>query len=157
MNLIKRNNMPALREDFIFPFEQQFNSLFDHFFENSSMLDGVKASSGYPKMDIISDDVSLTVKVALPGLEPEDVTAEILSNNVLKLSGKKSDSHVSENSTYLTKELRTSRFSRCVTLPDWVKDDPAATMKNGILTLVWQKPPQVEKKSEQKLIEIKKE
>ena len=148
---------PALREDFIFPFEQQFNSLFNQFFENSPALDGIKASSGYPKMDIIASDDSLTIKAALPGLDTEDVQVEILADNVLRISGKKSETHNSENNKYLTKELRTSQFSRLVTLPSWVKADPAASMKNGILTLKWDMPKESKGKAEQRLIEVKKE
>ncbi|RDJ35552.1 MAG: Hsp20/alpha crystallin family protein [Crenarchaeota archaeon] len=145
----------VLREDFLFPFEQQFNSLFDKFF-NNSVGDSVKASAGYPKMDIVSDEKTFSIHAALPGLEAEDVAVEMMSDNVLKISGKKSEIYNTENAQCLTKELRTSQFSRHIKLPEWVDEEPKAAMKNGILSLTWNKP-EAERKFKTKLIEIKKE
>ena len=158
-SLSKRLNpqLPTLRDDFLFPIEQQFNNILNDFFKANSFLDGVKASNGYPKMDIISDDNSLVIKAALPGLEAKDISVEILSDNVLKISGKSVEENKVENGNYLTKELRTSRFSRFINLPEWIEKDPKATIKNGILTLSWEKPKVIEKKTDQRLIAIEQE
>ena len=63
---------------------------------------------------------------------------EIDKDGVLKLSGKCSEEHKSQNGSYYSKELRMSQFSRTVTLPESLKDkDPVANVSDGILTLSW--------------------
>jgi HSP20 family molecular chaperone IbpA len=41
---------------------------------------------------------------------------------------------------YAIRELKKSSFSRTISLPSWVQDDPDASMKDGILTLKWPLP-----------------
>ena len=158
------------RADLFFPFEQAFNKIFDEFFSDGA-LSTIRGKAGYPRLDILTSDGKWIVEAALPGVEPEDVTVEILpgeekadninqtyvriSPRMLKVSGKMSEDHQYTNEAkYHVKELRRSSFERSMTLPDYVEGEPEATMKNGILSLTW-KVPEL-KVPERKTIPIKK-
>lgn len=152
MNLMIRNGFPALRDDFFFPIESHFNKVVDEFLSKSS---GIKASNGYPKMDVLNEDDRLVVKVAIPGVKSEDIQVEF-HDRTLKISGKMSEEHQSpEDAPYYVKELKKSSFVRHLTLPDWVNTDPEAVMKDGILKLSWDVPKKEE--PQPRLIEIKSE
>lgn len=145
-NLVNRlnNGLVPSREEFFTPFENCFNQFFNDFF-----ADGINpiARSSYPKLDIITDDDKWIVEVALPGMEPEDVEVEVIpESRILKISGK--SAHASEyesKAKWHIKELKRSAFERTIRLPENVEGDPEATMKNGVLKLVWtvvgKKPP----------------
>lgn len=127
-----------LKEDVFFPIEQQFNQFFNEFFKGSSLLDGVKATSGYPRMDVSVNSDNLTIKVAVPGMKAEDIQVEVLPDGTLKLSGQMAEEYRSPpDSKVYVSELRKSKFSRHITLPDWVEGEPEASLKDGILVLKW--------------------
>ena len=130
------------RGDLIFPFEQHFNQLFDDFFSDfGKAKSSLKARVNYPKMDIFSTGNEYTFQVSVPGLTEDDISVEVTEDQnktrILKISGKMSDDYESEESNYHLKELRRSSFSRAIVLPDELKGDPDATLKNGILELKW--------------------
>lgn len=146
-NNFRNDNLPT-RSDFFHPFESYFDKIFDEFFSDSTKT-GVKARAGYPKMDVIQQNGKFTVEAAVPGLQAEDITVEILPKNdkcnyfpgesqtVLKISGKQLQEESRHDKNYHVKELRRSQFERYVSLPDSVEGEPEATLKNGILTLSW--------------------
>lgn len=128
-------DLAPLRDDFLFPFEKMFDDFFSKFSLNKGLM---KSTSSYPKMDILKEDGKLLIKAAVPGVKPEDLKVEIDKDGVLKLSGKCSEEHKSQNGSYYSKELRMSQFSRTVVLPESLKDkDPVANVNNGMLTLSW--------------------
>jgi len=132
------------REDFFFPLQKEFDKLFDELFGPKrlpSLLNGVKSRSGYPKLDILVTDGKYRVEVAVPGVEPDDLRIEILpegNSRLLRLSGRMSHDYQYSNETdYYFRELTRAKFQRVVRLPDEVKGDPEAVVKNGMLTLTW--------------------
>lgn len=141
-------NLLTRRDDFLFPIESHFNKIFDQMLnsgrEETSFKDSLKATQGYPKMDVIEDEKTLTVRVAIPGLKTEDVVVEY--NNVsgkpeVTISGKMSQSYETpQNAKYYVKELRQSVFKRTLLLPDYAKKEPDAVLEDGILTLKWNIP-----------------
>lgn len=144
--------LPSRRDDFLFPIEAHFNKIFDQFLTGSSLKDSLKATQGYPKMDMYEDGESLTVKVAVPGLKLEDLSVDLDRSKglaELTIAGKLSEVSKSKASAFYVKELRQSAFKRTVALPDYVKDDPDAVLEDGILTLRWDLP------ERQKDVEIK--
>ena len=152
-NLITRNGLIPRREDLFFPIEEQFNKIFDSLFDGPS-LNGIKSKTGFPRIDVHSEQNNWQIDVALPGVNPKDIEVEIvpMSNfRTLKISGKMESTE--ENKTYHVKELRRSQFERTITLPDYVKGDPEAVMKNGLLSLGWKI--EKEKPPEKKLLKIK--
>jgi len=165
--LTTRNSLsalgPALRDDFLFPIEHQFNQIFDQFFQRDfkGLKDSLKSTQGYPKLDIIEDENYLLIKVAVPGMDLNDISVILQSDGnekFVEIAGKMNEEHgpVDENSaTYLVRELRRSHFKRIIRLPEYAKDEPEAELKNGILTLSWQIPRETNKIHDCKCIEIK--
>lgn len=154
------NKLTNQRDDFSFPLTRLFDDFFDEFsskyFKSNELFkkDWFSKSFEYPKMDIISEDGKMLIRAAVPGVEPSDIKIEISKEGVLKISGKSSKENRSENSNYLSKELRMSQFSRTIMLPESIKDkDPTAEIKNGMLTLTWEVPK--EQKEPVRSIEIK--
>jgi HSP20 family molecular chaperone IbpA len=137
-------NLLARRDDFLFPIESHFNKIFDQMLGTNSLKDSLKASQGYPKMDVVEDEKFLTVKVAVPGLKTEDVVVEynsVSGQPEVTISGKMSQSYESpENAKYYVKELRQSVFKRTLLLPEYATKEPDAVLEDGILTLKWEVP-----------------
>jgi HSP20 family molecular chaperone IbpA len=127
------------RSDLFWPFEQHFNELFDTFFDPDSR-GSLLAKSGYPKMDIVAGDGRWKILVAVPGVKPEHIKVELLEDRV-RISGKMEEEYRSpedSGTVYHIKELRASSFSREVLIPDDLrKQEPRATVKDGMLELSW--------------------
>jgi HSP20 family protein len=121
----------------MFPIEQSFNKFFDDFF-GSNPLSKVKASSGYPRMNVYEANDKFVVTLSVPGMKDDDLDVEIDSNRTLSVRGRKSESYQApEGAGYYLKELHQSSFERSVHLPDHVHGDPRASMKDGMLELTW--------------------
>lgn len=148
LSTLRRSNGLSCRNDFLFPIENHFNKLFDNFFNDANLKgfkDSLKATQGYPKMDILEDNGFLMVKVAVPGMKLEDLKVEIEDKQdggyTVTISGKMSEEHkpVQNDPTYYVRELRHSQFTRVLQIPNVVvEDQPCAELKDGILTLSWE-------------------
>jgi HSP20 family molecular chaperone IbpA len=158
-NLSKRISSSApslsssLRDDFFYPLEQQFDRFWTDFWGND-VMDGLKASTGYPKLDITTGEGKFTITAAVPGVEQDNVSVEVLPDGIVRISGEMAKEYKSEKADYYVRELHKSRFCREVRLPDGVTGDPEAELKSGILSLTWKYDEPVRIKP--KLIEIKK-
>ncbi len=86
-------------------------------------------------MDVYEKGDSTVVKVALPGVKPEDVQVTALGNT-LTISGEvKGEENVEERS-YIRRERRYGKFSRTISLPNEVSTDKIqAEFENGMLIL----------------------
>lgn len=142
------------REDAFFPLQQQFDKVFDELFgpKRLSFLNSLKGRSGYPKMDILVTDGYFRIEAAVPGVEPDDLKIEVINEpdeptvfgvkspdkRFLRLTGRMSHDYQHSNDTdYCFRELTRAKFQRIVCLPEEVKGDPEAVIKNGMLTLTW--------------------
>ena len=154
-----------LRDEAFFPVHEEFNKLFDRFFGSDS-LHSVRSRgrSGYPKLDVIETDKEYVVEAEVPGVDPDYLTVEIMpveaegyeGRKILRLSGKKDyDYQYPEGTTWHVKEVRRSKFTRELLLPEYIEADPEATYERGILKLTWSKPEEA-KKPEPKQIPITK-
>jgi HSP20 family molecular chaperone IbpA len=150
------------REDVFFPLQQEFDKLFDELFGPKRLpafLNSVKSRSGYPKLDILVTDGKFRVEAAVPGVDPDNLKIEIIpdgNHRMLRLVGRMShDYQYANNTDYLFRELTRAKFQRVILLPDEVKGDPEAVIKNGLLTLTWTLEKPLE--TEVKLIPVKKE
>jgi HSP20 family molecular chaperone IbpA len=144
--LVPFGSLIPRREDLFAPFENYFNKIFDEFFTDSGRS-CVKGRVGYPKIDVLIEKDKWIVEVAAPGATADDITVELLpcqeksTKRVLKISGRVGEEHqYSSEAQYFIKELRRSSFERMIVLPEQVKGEPEATMKDGILRLTWQLP-----------------
>ena len=128
------------RDEFLGPLTQQFDKFFNEFWQQSS-LSSLKASAGFPKLNISEENDELIVRAAVPGMTADDLKVELF-NQTLRISGQMSESYSSpeKDTTFFVRELKQSFFSREITLPEYATGDPETSLKDGLLTLKWIKP-----------------
>lgn len=85
-------------------------------------------------VDVLGEDEAYTITALVPGVEPDDISIEILNNSVA-IRGEFKEVEKTD-SKFLVCELPSGRFSRVLTLPTAL--DPAkaeASVKNGVFSL----------------------
>jgi HSP20 family protein len=86
-------------------------------------------------VDVQAKDEAYELTALIPGLDPEDISIEIL-NNTVSLRGEFKSSN-KEDAKYLLCELPAGKFSRVISLPTTLDTSKTeATIKNGMLKLV---------------------
>lgn len=86
-------------------------------------------------VDVQARDDDYVITALVPGLEPDDLSIEIL-NNTISLRGEFASTS-KEDAKYLMCELPAGKFSRIITLPTALEPSKAeASIKNGVLHLV---------------------
>lgn len=152
MNSLSRlqNGRQLSKSDFFSPFEQVFDNFFTDFFKGTSVVDQVKSQVNYPKVDISTEDDYLVLRAAIPGVKPDDVQVEMITDNTVEISGKFSSDYQSSEDNYVVRELSKRTFSRRIQFKNEVKEPLSAHIKDGILTIKWdfprEKPPNQKKK-----------
>lgn len=158
-----KHDLKVDRNDLFYPFQQLFDSFYNDFYSDLSP-NNLKSKMGYPRWDIYQTDKNWIVEISATGCEPNDIKVEIVpykikdtTKRLLKVSGRVSEENqLSDSVQYSVRELRRSAFERCVLLPDDIKGEPEATMKNGVLKLVWDLPKNINVEEKTKRIEIRK-
>lgn len=85
-------------------------------------------------VDVQAEDDAYTITALVPGLDPDDLSIEVL-NNTVTLRGEFTEL-TKDDKKYLLSELPTGRFSRVITLPTALEPGKAdASMKNGVFRL----------------------
>lgn len=151
--------------NFVDDVEQQWHKLVDNFFNPSNVCDlknKLKTNSGYPRLDVFTTSDHYVVQASVPGVNPDDVTVEVYTENevrYVRISGHMAQEYTSEDedATFRVKELKRGSFVRVHSLPTDVEGDPEAKVKDGIVTLKWKLPKSIEKSKEVKRITLKKE
>lgn len=138
MNLIKFNNQP------------RFTNLFDHVLFNDILTNDYQANHcRKPATNIIENEDSFELSLAVPGLEKDDIKID-LEDNLLTISAEKEEK--TENVNFSRKEFAYHSFSRAFTLPKTVEVDKiTADYKNGILNIII---PKIEEAKLKKAIQI---
>jgi HSP20 family protein len=97
-----------------------------------------------PAMDVVENDDTLTIRMDLPGLSPDDVNIEI-DDDVLTISAEREAPAEDEQERYYHRERVYGAFKRSLRLPDTLDADGAeATFNNGVLSLVLPKRPETQ-------------
>jgi HSP20 family protein len=129
---MKNNPFGLWRDDFFSNVEHEINSVLDKVF-SKDFFEGVK-DSGFPIADIYISDGKLNIIFPVAGVDPKDI-------NISEKDGKLTISGFlekrSEDATYHLSEWKRGAFSRTFNLPDNVDGDPEASVKNGVLTVVY--------------------
>ena len=111
-----------------------FSSLVDRFFNESLARTG--GSVFTPKVDVIENEASYEVQVAVPGLNKEDFKIEI-NDGYLTVSGERKFTNEKKDKNFRSIETNYGSFSRSFTLPDNADGSKiTAQYTNGILELV---------------------
>lgn len=104
---------------------------------------GIRAWS--PEVDLIKKDGQLVLRVDCPGIEPEEIKAEV-EDDILTVSGEHEETQEEEKENYMRRERRFGAFSRSIPLPagaDAEKVD--ATCQDGVLEVTVPLPKEAEK------------
>lgn len=144
-NLTRWNPRNELEISDIFrPFEQMFEDLWRGWparFETDTARPIMR-----PAMDVIENDRTLTVRVDLPGMKPDDVHVEV-ENDTLTIKGEMGDTIEQEGERYHYRERRYGSFQRSVRLPNTLDTDKVeASFENGVLNISIPKQPQAQPK-----------
>ena len=111
-----------------------FSSLVDRFFNDSMVRNG--GSSFSPKVDVIENENSYEVHLAVPGVSKDDFKVEV-NDNHLTISGERKFSNEKKEKNYHSVETQYGSFSRSFTLPENIDGTKInAKYNNGILELV---------------------
>ena len=107
------------------------------------------AREGLPRADDVRVDVTdngkeITVTAELPGMSDTDIDVS-LTAGLLTIRGEKKSDHEAETDGILVRERTYGVMVRTVPLPEGIDPDAAkATFRNGVLTLVIPKSPQLQ-------------
>ena len=109
-----------------------------------------------PSLDIYQDENNVYAKVALPGVDPENINVSI-ENDVLILESSTEKKSEIDEKNYYRKEIRYGSFRRNVQLPVHVESEKAdAEYEKGILKITIPKKEEVKtKKIEVKIHPVK--
>lgn len=99
-------------------------------------------------VDVYETGDDITVQATIAGVNPDDLDVSI-ENDVVTISGERTNTEEEEGKNYFYQECYWGAFSRQIVLPSEVDGGRAeASMKNGIFTL---KIPKVERKKLRKI------
>lgn len=111
-----------------------FSSLIDRFFNDSLVRAG--GSSFVPRVDVVEDEKSFSIQVAVPGMNKEDLKID-LNDNTLTVSGERKFKTEKKEKNFHSIETQYGNFSRSFTLPENVDtQNISAKYENGILEIV---------------------
>jgi HSP20 family protein len=111
-----------------------FSSLVDRFFNESIARTG--GSVFTPKVDVIENEASYEVQLAVPGVTKDDFKIEI-NDNYLTVSGERKFTNEKKEKNYHSIETSYGSFTRSFTLPENADGSKiSAKYNNGILELV---------------------
>lgn len=122
------------------PFNRNLN-LFDDFFAPFSGVVNDTVARGYrPSVDIYEKEDRLCIEAELPGFDKENIKVDV-NGRLLTIGGERvSNEEVKDENKY-RRERHYGSFERSFKLPFEVNEEQiSATYKDGILTLLVEKP-----------------
>ena len=128
-----------------------FSNLIDRFFNDSLARSGGSSYSFVPRVDILEEEKSFEIHVAVPGMNKDDFKID-LNDNYLTISGERKNSREKKENNFHSVEIQYGTFSRSFTLPENVDANAiGAKYVNGILEV---SIPKDEKKSVKTTIKV---
>lgn len=140
MNIIARSNgLAPRRVDLFSEVSRELDHMFNEVFAGDYFTG--KKSKGYPLLDAVKGQDTLTLHYTVPGVKPEDLNVEISRDDqgrLLAVSGRLSSDYTYEEGSYDIRELSSKEFKRVIRLPeDVTEEDPDTVLKDGILKVVF--------------------
>ena len=131
-----------------------FPTVFDDFF-NSDWMPNMKATA--PAVNVKEDAKAYTMEVAVPGIKKEFCRVNINADGNLDIAIENKMEHKEEDKKqhYLRREFSYSNYQQTYVLPDdIVKDNIAAKVDDGVLTITMPKVTKDDVKKIQRQIDI---
>lgn len=117
--------------DDLFRLHRRLDRLFDEVFGIGEDFGRAPRLGFVPPVETASTDDSYQVRVALPGVDPKNVSIEV-SGNVLTIRGE----HRAERADAEVSEFGYGRFERTLTVPSTIDlDKVTASCRHGVLEL----------------------
>ena len=92
-----------------------------------------------PPLDLTETESTVEVRVDVPGIKPGELDIQ-LTGNTLAINGERKEEYEDKGRTVYRVERRNGSFSRTITLPCTVKEEPVdAQYRDGVLTITLQK------------------
>jgi HSP20 family protein len=102
---------------------------------------------GMPAVDMYQTDDEVVVKMAVPGMKPEDVQISV-TGDTLSIKGETKEETDTKEKAYHIREQRWGSFERTLTLPTAVRSEKAqAEFENGVLKVTLPKAEEVKPKT----------
>ena len=133
-----------------------FPTLFDDFFDNNEWMPRINATA--PAVNVKESPKEYTMDIAAPGIKKEfcRVNIDHDGNLVVAIENKLEHKEEDKKERYLRREFSYSNYQQAYTLPDNVdKENIAAKVENGVLTISIPKLSSKEEAKTQRMIEIK--
>ena len=133
-----------------------FPTLFDDFFDNNEWMPRINATA--PAVNVKESPKEYTMDIAAPGIKKEfcRVNIDHDGNLVVAIENKLEHKEEDKKERYLRREFSYSNYQQAYTLPDNVdKENIAAKVENGALTISIPKLTPKEEAKTQRMIEIK--
>lgn len=112
--------------------QREMNRMFDRLIPRTTEADGFAFT---PAVEMHDDPETITLKLELPGLNPNDLDIQATAEAV-SITGERRFEKRSEDKGVTRTEFRYGRFQRVIPLPNRIKHDQVkAEYKDGILTL----------------------
>jgi HSP20 family protein len=110
----------------------------DRLFEDAWVRsDQMGAGARYAPMDLAEDQHGYIIKLAVPGIRPDDIEINVVGNVLtFKVEAKQDNVQEAKDRSYHVREIHSGGFERRIELPTAVEADSATTSyEHGILTL----------------------
>jgi len=119
--------------------------MFDRLF--GSPIRPTSTPAGTLPLDIYEHDGKLSIKAAVPGIDPNDLEIQI-ENNVLTIRGETRHEEETKEAKVYRREVSYGSFSRSVRLPENLNLDAVeAEFKNGLVTISLPRVPEEKPKA----------
>ena len=126
--------------------------VFNDFFVTDYMS---KANATAPAINVKESEKDYVVELAAPGMKKEDFDIKINDDGdlMIKMESKQEKKEEDKKSHYLRREFSYSKFEQTLILPDDVeKDNIAANVNDGVLTIDLKKKKKVPSKTARQII-----
>ncbi len=145
MSIVRYNSM---LNDYV---PTTFSNMIDRFFADNVARSGGSAFTFVPRVDVIEEEKSFDIHMAVPGMNKEDFKID-LNDNYLTISGERKYSREKKENLYRSVETQYGSFSRSFSLPENVDGSKiSAQYKDGILLV---SVPKDEKKTLKQTIKV---
>lgn len=124
----RRNNSLARKGD-------EFQNLFDNFFNNNFFNNANLALGSDFTVDLKEDEKNYIIEADLPGISKENIEISY-NNNYLTISAKREDSLEDRGENYVRREKKYGQYKRSFYIDNTVEYKIEASFKDGVLKII---------------------
>ena len=133
--LFALNRFDDIFEHSFAPLFKRFDELWKNWDLNMEAFDKLQPKGSFPKVNVIENEDSYDVEIAVAGFDKDNVSLELKDNAMLIKADKTEETCCEENEKkYLAKEISSRSFRRTIVFPGEVNvDDITAKYDDGLI------------------------